>query len=123
MPNKLILVADDEPYLDRSLSFVLKREGYQVEAAVDGPETLEKVRLLKPDLLFLDLQLPKMDGVEVCRRIKSDPELKKTYIIVLTAKGQSEDRSRAVAANSNEYMTKPFSPKDLVSHLRRLFGA
>ncbi len=121
MNNKLILIADDEPYLIRSLSFVLRREGFRVESASDGAEALDKVRQLKPDLLFLDLQLPKMSGFDVCREIKRDPGLRETYVIVLTAKGQDDDRQRALAQGPNEYMTKPFSPKELIEHLRSIF--
>ena len=120
MPDKLILVVDDEPYLLRSLSFVLKKEGYQVESATDGLEALEKARRLRPRLIILDLQLPKMNGFEVCRQIKDDPELRETYIILLTAKGQDEDRKQGLAAGADEYLTKPFSPKELMKHLQKI---
>jgi two-component system, OmpR family, alkaline phosphatase synthesis response regulator PhoP len=116
-----ILIADDEPYLVRSLTFVLRKEGYQVETAMDGLEALEMVRRLKPRLLFLDLQLPKMDGFEVCRQIKNNPELRDTYIILLTAKGQDKDRQKGLAVGADEYLTKPYSPKELLTHLRNLF--
>lgn len=122
MPEKTILIADDEPYLIRSLSFVLKRERYQVETAMDGLETLEKIKRLKPDLVFLDIQLPKIDGFEVCRQIRADPELQGTYIIMLTAKGQDLDRQRGLAVGANEYLTKPFSPKELIQHLQSLLS-
>jgi CheY-like chemotaxis protein len=122
LPQKTILIADDEPYLIRSLSFVLKKEGYRVEAAMDGVEALEKIRNMKPDLVFLDIQLPKMVGYEVCRQVKADPELRRTYIIMLTAKGQDDDRQKAIAVGADEYITKPFSPKEVVTHLRQLLG-
>ena len=122
MPGKTILIADDEPYLIRSLSFVLKKEGYLFEVAMDGLEALEKIRRLRPSLVFLDIQLPKMDGFEVCRQIKTDPELREIYIIMLTAKGQDLDRQRGLAVGANEYMTKPFSPKELIKHLQGLLS-
>ena len=122
MPGKTILIADDEPYLIRSLSFVLKKEGYLVETAMDGLEALEKIRRLRPQLVFLDLQLPKMDGFEVCQQIKADPELRETYIIMLTAKGQDLDRQKGLAVGANEYLTKPFSPKELIKHLQSLLS-
>ena len=122
MSGKTILIADDEPYLIRSLSFVLKKEGYLVETAMDGLEALEKIRRLRPQLVFLDLQLPKMDGFEVCRQIKADTELCKTYIIMLTAKGQDLDRQKGLAVGANEYLTKPFSPKELIKHLQSLLS-
>ncbi len=121
MTERRILIADDEPYLIRSLSYILRKEGYQVDTAMDGLEALEMVRRLKPRLLFLDLQLPKIDGFEVCRQIKSDPQLQKTYIILLTAKGQDEDRRRGLAAGADEYLKKPYSPKEVVMHLQDLF--
>ena len=122
MSGKRILIVDDEPYLIRSLSFVLRKEGYQVESAIDGLEALEKVKLIHPHLVFLDLHLPKMDGFEACKKIKSDPDLQQTYVILLTAKGQEADRKKGMAAGANEYLTKPFSPKDLVAHLRGIFS-
>jgi len=122
LPGKTILIADDEPYLIRSLSFVLKKEGYLFEVAMDGLEALEKIRRLRPSLVFLDIQLPKMDGFEVCRQIKTDPELREIYIIMLTAKGQDLDRQRGLAVGANEYMTKPFSPKELIKHLQGLLS-
>ena len=118
--DKKILIADDEPFVIRSLSFVLQKEGYQVETAMNGVEALDRSRRMKPHLLFLDLQLPQMDGFEVCRQIKNDPELRDTYVILLTAKGQDDDRKRGLAAGANEYMTKPFSPKELLTHLRKI---
>jgi len=122
LSGKTILIADDEPYLIRSLSFVLKKEGYLVETAMDGLAALEKIRRLRPQLVFLDLQLPKMDGFEVCRQIKADTELCKTYIIMLTAKGQDLDRQKGLAVGANEYLTKPFSPKELIKHLQSLLS-
>jgi len=121
LANKRILIVDDEPYLIRSLSFVLKKEGYEVETAQDGGEAMEVAKQTKPDLIFLDIQLPKLDGFEVCHRVKSDPELRGTYIIMLTAKGQEFDRKKGLEAGADEFLTKPFSPKELIGHLRQLF--
>lgn len=123
MAEKLILVVDDEPYLIRSLSFVLKKEGYRVESATDGREAVEKARRLSPDLVFLDLDLPGMSGYEVCKAIKNDPALRDTYLILLTAKGQENERQKGIESGANEYLTKPFSPKEIVERLRGLFGA
>jgi two-component system alkaline phosphatase synthesis response regulator PhoP len=123
LAGKLILIVDDEPYLIRSLSFVLKKEGYRVESATDGREAVEKARQLSPDLVFLDLNLPGMNGYEVCRAIKSDPTLRDTYLILLTAKGQEKERQKGIEAGADEYLTKPFSPREIVKRLRSLFGA
>ena len=120
MPDK-ILIVDDEPNVIRSLLFVLKREGYQVETAKDGIKAIEKVKRWRPCLVILDIMLPGIDGVRVCREIKADPELRDIYILVLSAKAQEEDRQKIFSAGANGYMTKPFSPKDVVEHLRILF--
>ena len=121
MAGEKILIADDEPYLIRSLSFVLQKEGYQIDSASDGLEALEKVSRLRPELLILDLELPKVDGFEVCRRIKEDPKLRETYVIVLTARGQIYDRRKGLDSGADDYLTKPFSHKELVAQLRKLF--
>lgn len=122
LPNKTVLIADDEPHLIRSLSYVLKREGYQVESAADGQEALAKIETLKPDLVFLDLLLPRLDGFEVCRQIKNRSDLRSIYIIILTARGQKEDRQKGLQAGADAFMTKPFSPKEIIDKLRQVFG-
>ena len=94
MAGQRILVADDEPYMVRSLSFVLKREGYEVESASDGEEALIKFEEFDPDVVFLDLMMPKKNGYEVCSDIKNNERFKgrKPYVIILTCKGQDSDR-------------------------------
>ncbi|HEY5593839.1 MAG TPA: response regulator [Nitrospiria bacterium] len=123
MPNKTILIADDEPYLIRSLSYVLQREGYHVESAVDGQEAMSKIETLRPDLVFLDLMLPRLDGFQICRRIKERPDLRSIYVIILTAKGQQEDRQKGFQAGADAFMTKPFSPKEIIDKLRQILGS
>ena len=123
MPNKTILIADDEPYLIRSLSYVLQREGYHVESAVDGQEAMSKIETLRPDLVFLDLMLPRLDGFQICRRIKERPDLRSIYVIILTAKGQQEDRRKGLQAGADAFMTKPFSPKEIIDKLRQILGS
>jgi len=123
MIPKVILVADDEPFILRSLSFVLRKEGYQVVEARDGAAV---VRLLqkgvKPDLVFLDVMMPKMDGFQVCKLMRSDPRWKDIYIIFLSAKGQNSDREKGLNLGGNEYITKPFSPSKLTQHVREILG-
>ena len=123
MEEKLILVADDEPYIVRALSFVLSKAGYRVATAADGAEALERINADRPRLAFLDLMMPKVDGYEVCRRVKSDPALSDTYVIILTAKGQQADRACGMALGADEYITKPFSPTAVVKQVRRALGA
>ena len=120
--KKLVLVADDEPYIVRALSFVLGKAGFRVVTAGDGAEALERIRALHPHLAFLDLMIPKLDGYEVCRRVKSDPALSDTYIIILTAKGQQADKVCGMALGADEYITKPFSPTAIVKQVRRALG-
>ncbi len=122
MNEKRILVVDDEPYVIRSLTFVLKKEGYDVSSAINGEEALAKVRELKPDLMFLDVMMPKKNGYEVCQEIKNDPGLSDIYIIMLTAKGQETDREKGLGLGANEFMTKPFSPARIVEKVRGLLG-
>jgi len=117
-----ILVADDEPYILRSLSFVLKKEGYSCETARDGEEALEKVRRLQPKIVFLDIMMPKQTGFEVCRTLKADPAFRATRIIMLTAKGQQHDIDEARSSGADDYITKPFSPRKVLDKLASVLG-
>src|SRR6185503_19660801 len=120
--KKLILVIDDEPYILRSLSYLLTREGYSVETASNGEEGLARVRELRPPLVFLDIMMPRMDGYEVCEQVKQDPALAGTYVIMLSAKGQQIDRERGLLGGADEYMTKPFSPRDIAKRVRAILA-
>ena len=117
-----ILIVDDEPFILRSLSFVFRREGFEVFEALDGVEAMEAIREERPSVVFLDLMMPRKDGYAVCREVKQDPELEGTYVIILTAKGQESDRDRGLAAGANEYITKPFSPSRIVQRVREILG-
>ena len=119
---KTILVADDEPFVLRSLEFILKKEGYRVVTAVDGQEALEKARAERPDLCLLDIQMPRMDGNQVCRHLREDPERKNTYIVMITAKGQEADRQNSLDSGANEYFTKPFSPRKVITRVKEILG-
>jgi two-component system, OmpR family, alkaline phosphatase synthesis response regulator PhoP len=121
-PQGPILVIDDEPYILRSLSYLLTREGYQVETATNGEEGLERVRSLQPPLVFLDIMMPNMNGYEVCEQVKQDPSLAGTYVIMLSAKGQQIDRERGLLGGADEYMTKPFSPRDVAQRVRTILA-
>jgi CheY-like chemotaxis protein len=87
-----ILIADDEPYVQLSLSFVLRREGFRVEVVPNGEEAVKKAKELRPKVIFLDLMMPKLNGFHACREIRSDQGLKDSYVIILTGKGQEVDR-------------------------------
>ncbi len=117
-----ILVADDEPHISRALSFALQREGFSVDVAGNGEETVRKIREERPRMVFLDIVMPKKTGLEICREIKADPGLKDICVIILTAKGQELDRRDCIAAGADGYMTKPFSPREVVERVRTYFS-
>jgi two-component system alkaline phosphatase synthesis response regulator PhoP len=118
--RKRILVVDDEPFILKSLAFVLKKEGFDVDTASNGLEALELLGSRKPDLVFLDVMMPKMNGLEVCQTMRNDPSLKDIYVIILTAKGQESDREKGMMIGADEYMTKPFSPSHVVQRVKDL---
>lgn len=117
-----ILVADDEPHILRALSFVLKKEGFNVDVAQNGEDALRKIKEGRPRVVFLDLVMPKMTGIELCKIVKSDGGLRQTHVIILTCKGQELDRNHSLSAGADEFMTKPFSPKEVVTRVKTLFA-
>lgn len=114
---------DDEPYVLKSLRFILELEGYQVCTANDGLEALEKLNTEKPDLLLLDMVMPHMSGQELSQKIKTDPATKDLYIIMLTARGQERDKTLAIQSGADEHMTKPFKPSLLVQRIKEILGS
>lgn len=118
-----VLIVDDDPYIQRSLSFVLRKEGFSVELASDGLEALAIAREVKPRIIFLDLMMPKLNGFKTCGAIKSDTDLRDSHVIILTAKGQEIDREMGLREGADEFMTKPFSPKEIVSKVRSILGS
>lgn len=118
-----ILVVDDEPFILRSLSFVLDRAGFEVHQARNGDEALEVLRDVRPQLCILDVMMPRRNGYEVCEIVKGDPDLRDTFVILLTAKGQESARERGMKAGADEYLTKPFSPSRIVERVREILGA
>jgi two-component system alkaline phosphatase synthesis response regulator PhoP len=121
-PQQTVLVVDDEPFICRSLSFVLRKGNYHVVEARNGEEALAAVREHKPDLVFMDVMMPKLNGFDVCAAIKQDPELRSTRVILLTAKGQDSDREVGTRAGADAYMTKPFSPTKILERARELLA-
>ncbi len=122
MPDKKILVVDDEPNVVRTLTFVLKKEGYEVSSAVDGEEAMARVRESKPNLMLLDVMMPKKNGYQVCQEIKSNSSLSDIRIVMLSAKGQEADREKALNLGADEFITKPFSPMGVVEKVKELLG-
>ena len=119
---KTIVIADDEPHVLRSLEFILKKQGYIVVTAVNGEEALERVKESNPDLVFLDIQMPKMDGNSVLRHLRDDPNYQDLYIVMITAKGQEADRLNSLESGANEYVTKPYSPRKLIGRVKEILG-
>jgi len=115
-----VLVVDDEPTILELVRFTLEDEQVVVLEAADGVEALERARAMRPDLVLLDVQMPRLDGFEVCRRLREDATLAGVRIVMLTAAGQEADRARGLAAGANDYLTKPFSPLALFALVRAL---
>jgi two-component system alkaline phosphatase synthesis response regulator PhoP len=122
MSVKKILVVDDEIHILRIVKYKLESAGYQVLTALDGTEALNIAREESPSLIFLDIMMPGMSGYEVCKELKNDPKTKDIIIIMLTAKGQETDKIKGLEAGVDEYITKPFSPQDLLDRTRDLLG-
>jgi two-component system KDP operon response regulator KdpE len=115
MSGRRVLVCDDEPQIVRALRVVLREAGYQVVAASDGEEALDRAAVQPPDAAIIDLVLPDTDGVEVCRRLR---EWTAAPIIVLSAVGDETEKVRALDAGADDYVTKPFGPRELVARLQ-----
>lgn len=118
-----VLIVEDEPHIIESLTFVLSREGFEVSSVLDGESAVETLRRTPPDLMILDVMLPKLNGFEVLKLAKSEPALKSIPVIILTAKGQLQDRRMAEEIGSDGFMTKPFSNREIVEQVRRLILA
>lgn len=123
MEQKKILIADDNENIREALTYLLEDEGYKLWLAKDGADALKKVRDIRPDILFLDIMMPEMNGYDVCRKIKTDPELKSTYVIMLTAKGQVAEQERGREVGADEYIVKPFSPMEILSKIKNILHA
>jgi DNA-binding response OmpR family regulator len=119
MPGK-ILVADDSPNIREILKISLEGDGYSVVLAEDGEQALEKVAQEKPDLLIMDVMMPKVNGFQVCRRVKTNPSTHQVPVIMLTAKSGQQDVYWGKDCGADEYLTKPFSTKELVKTIERL---
>jgi len=117
MPSR-VLIVEDEPDIRELVVHHLKREGYQVSVAASGEEALRQVQASPPDLVLLDLMMPAMNGLEVCRRLRQDPVTASLPIVMLTAKGDEIDRVLGLEIGADDYVVKPFSPKELLARVR-----
>jgi len=118
MEAKKILVVDDEPDIVELVSYNLKKEGFLVSSALDGNEALELIKKADFDFLILDLMLPGVQGMELCRILRNNPGTRHIPVIMLTAKGEEVDRIIGLEAGADDYITKPFSPRELVARVR-----
>jgi two-component system, OmpR family, alkaline phosphatase synthesis response regulator PhoP len=119
--DKRILIADDEPDILEIIQYNLQREGYEVYTAKDGDEAIVRAKQVKPDLIILDIMMPKKTGVEVCEILRSQPAFKETLIIFLTALSDESSQMRGLDTGADDYVNKPISPKLLLSRVNALF--
>ena len=115
-----ILIVDDEPNIVISLEYLMKKEGFQIAVATDGEAALQKAAEFIPDLILLDVMMPKKSGFEVCEALRAMPALIGVKIIMLTAKGRETEVAKGLALGADAYVTKPFSTKELVAQVRSL---
>jgi len=115
-----ILIADDEPAIVDLVRFTLEDQHVQILAAADGAAAVELARRARPDVVLLDVQMPRLDGLDACRQLRQLPECARTRIVLLTAAARAEDRRRGLAAGADHYLTKPFSPLALLTLVRSL---
>lgn len=117
-----ILIADDAPNIVLSLEFLMKKEGFSVRSAGDGEEVLQAMTDKTPDLVLLDVMMPKRNGYDVCATIRANPLWQQVRIIMLTAKGREVEQEKGLALGADAYVTKPFSTRELVMKVRSLLG-
>ncbi len=117
----MVVLVDDEPNIRETVAFILEAEGVEVETGSDGVEGLEAVRRCRPKLVLLDVMMPRMDGYEVCRAIRQDPELAGTFVMILTARGQKSDEEKALEVGADLYMSKPFDDEVVLQVIRDVF--
>ena len=118
MKDAKVVVVEDEADIREVIEYNLSREGYPVYSSGDGEHGLKLVKKKLPDLVLLDLMLPGLDGIDVCRKIKADPETASTAIVMVTAKGEESDVVLGLGVGADDYITKPFSPKELVARVK-----
>ncbi len=118
-----ILVVDDEPHIRRILQFLLEQEGFEVILAEDGQAALETLKSQQPDLILLDVMMPRMDGFTVLKHLRSDPDTATVPVIMLTAKGEASEKVRGLRDGANDYLTKPFNHEELLLRMQNMLAA
>ncbi len=120
--SKSVLIVDDEPNIVVSLEFLLEQAGYQVRIAHDGQQAWEAIERQPPDLVLLDVMLPRLSGFDVCQKIREHPDLQRVRVVMLTAKGREVEVSKGLALGADAYISKPFSTQDLLAQVRTLLA-
>ena len=116
-PPARVLIVDDEPNILLSLQFLMKKAGYAVRTATDGEQALAEIARERPDIVLLDVMMPKLDGFSVCQRIKAAPEWREVRVIMLTARGRDVEREKGRTLGADDYITKPFATKDAMDRV------
>ena len=119
---KRILIADDEPNIVVSLEFLMKQRGYDIRVVSNGADALEAVGEFRPDLILLDVMMPRVSGYDVCQKVRENPEWHGIKIIMLSAKGRDVEVTKGIAMGADAYVTKPFSTRDLIAKVGEMLG-
>lgn len=121
-PAKSVLIVDDEPNIVLSLEFLMRQQGYDVRTAPDGEGALAEIERQPPDLVLLDINMPRMNGFEVCERVRANPRWRGVRILMLTAKGREVEREKGLALGADGYVIKPFATRELVEQVRGILN-
>ncbi len=121
--HKKVLIADDEPNIVVSLEFLMKQKGYEVRVVHTGDDALRAIGEFGPDLVLLDVMMPRMSGYEVCQKLRENPAWQSIKVIMLSAKGRDVEVSKGIAVGADAYVTKPFSTRDLIARVEQMLGA
>jgi DNA-binding response OmpR family regulator len=121
--SKKVLIVDDEPNIVTALEFLLEKNGYEVKVAGNGAEALEQLDAFRPDLVLLDVMVPRLSGYEVCQRMRAEPRWRDIKIVMLSAKGREVEVNKGMSLGADLYVTKPFSSAELVATIDRLLAA
>ena len=121
--SQSVLIVDDEPNIVRSLEFLMTKAGYEVRVARDGEQALSEIAKAPPDLVLLDEMMPKRDGLDVCQTIRGNPDWTGIRVIMLTAKGRDIEREKGLAMGADDYITKPFSTREVVAQVEKILGS
>ena len=119
---KYVLIVDDAPNIVLSLEFLMKKEGYEVYSVSNGEEAMAAIAAKTPDLILLDVMMPRKDGYEVCQELRANQDWNDIKIIMLTAKGRDVEREKGLALGADDYVTKPFATQELVRKVKTLLG-